>query len=142
MTLLLLLVLLGLVLDNVDLLVLAVLYDISSNLSTLNCGIADHCTVVVGINQYFVEYDCSSFFSAELFKKYDVALLNLLLLSASLEYCKHEKHLSFIIRLAAYGNDTRGIIFKKPSACGNLYYKPKYTCLSSVFKKNILFFRK
>ena len=92
---LLLLVLLGLVLQNIDLLVLTVLENLGSNLGTFNSGSTYLEAVVVGQCLYAVENDLVSFICFELFNKDNVLLDYFVLLSAGFDNCKHEKHLSF-----------------------------------------------
>ena len=93
---LLLLVLLGLVLQNIDLLVLTVLENLGSNLSTLNNRRTNLESVVVGQCLNAVENDFVSFSNFELLYKNDVLLDYFVLLSAGFDNCKHEKHLSFL----------------------------------------------
>ena len=90
-----LLVLLGLVLQNVDLLVLALLENLCRDLRAFQngstrteAGIAGHC-------YDFVEYDLVAFLRIELFNENHILLDDLVLLSAGFNDCKHEKHLTF-----------------------------------------------
>ena len=92
---LLLLVLLGLVLQNVDLLTLAVLQHLSSYLRTVNNGCANLEAVLVGQSHDAVEDDLVLFIDIELLDKNNVLLDYLVLLSAGFDNSKHEKHLSF-----------------------------------------------
>ena len=92
---LLLLVLLGFVLHNVDLLSLAVLQYFCGNLCTVNGGGTYLEAAVVGQSHNAVENDLVSFIRFELFNKDNVLLDYFVLLSAGFDNCKHEKHLSF-----------------------------------------------
>ena len=75
---------------------LAVLDYISSNVSAFNCGLAC-CKCFTGNSQYSVKFYGIAFSSVELLDEKNVALLNLVLLSACNYNCVHEKHLSFIM---------------------------------------------
>ena len=97
MTDLLLLALLGLVLQNVDLLALAVLDDLSLNSGTLNNGSADLGVLAVQDSQDLLELDGSLSFSVQLLDVEDVALGNGVLLAASHDNCFHLFHLLYIV---------------------------------------------
>ena len=93
---LLLLVLLGLVLEDDNLLVLAVLQNLCGYLSAVHNGSACLEAVVVRESNNLIEDDFVSFIDIELFDKNNVLLDYLVLLSAGFDNCKHEKHLTFI----------------------------------------------
>ena len=92
---LLLFVLLGLVLQNVDLLTLAVLDDGSFDNGTLDIGSTGNETCVGTCSKNRIKCNGVAVIDFELFGEYDVAFLDLVLLSAGYENSKHEKHLSF-----------------------------------------------
>ena len=98
-TLLLLFVLLGLVLEHNDLLCLCVAKNGTAYLAAVHIRLAGLDAVFVSKSNN-VEINLCVFFGSELFNKNHVADTYLVLLSAGFDYCVHEKHLSFIIRLA------------------------------------------
>ena len=93
---LLLFVLLGLVGHNVDLLALAVLNYICGNRSTFNSGLAGLESVVSSNCENLIKGNLFAFCCFELFDEDDISFVNLLLVSACFNDCKHsEKHLTF-----------------------------------------------
>ena len=88
MTDVLLLTLLGLVLDDVDLLALAVLNDLSLDDSTFNNGSADLGILAVQDSQN-VELNGSLSFSVQLLDVQDIALSNGVLLATGHDNCFH-----------------------------------------------------
>ena len=96
MTHLSLLVLLGLVGHYIDLLAFAVLHNIGRNLCTFQYGITNFEAVVAGNRENAIKLNLRTCFNIKFLNEDDISLVNLVLLYASLDYCKHEKHLSFI----------------------------------------------
>ena len=93
---LLLFVLLGLVGHNVDLLALAVLYYVSRYCCTFYCGLAGLESVCCRYCENLVKDNSFAFSGIELLNEDDVSFVNLVLLSACFNDCKHsEKHLTF-----------------------------------------------
>ena len=92
---LLLFVLLGFVLQNVDFLALAVPQYLGCDLGTVNNGRTD--PEAVGIRQSLdlIEHDLVPLGNRKLLNEDDVLLDYFVLLSAGFDNCKHEKHLSF-----------------------------------------------
>ena len=97
MTDFLLLVLLRLVLDDIDLLALAVLHDIRNDRCTAYIGSAYDEALIAGNSKNFVKRNFVAFVCVELLNIENVALVDLVLLSACFDNCKHEKHLTFIM---------------------------------------------
>ena len=89
MTDLLLLALLSLVLQNVDLLALAVLDDLSLNSGTLNDGSADLGVLTVQDSQDLLELDDGLSLSVQLLDVQDITLGDGVLLAAGNDNCLH-----------------------------------------------------
>ena len=89
MTHLLLLVLLGLVLKNVDLLALAVLQNVGSDLCTLDNGSSDLQTVICGNSHNAVKSYGFTLGNIKLLDEDNVTLVDLVLLSAGFDNSKH-----------------------------------------------------
>ena len=92
MTDLLLLVLLGLVLQNVDFLAFSVLQHLTGNSSTGNRG-GSCLEACIGRERHDVEFDLGVLLRIQLLDEDDVLLVDLVLLSACRDNSKHEKHL-------------------------------------------------
>ena len=116
MSLLLLVALLSLILEDNDLLCSAVFYDLSFDLSTLDIRCADFQAVVIAQYQDLIELNFLTGFNAQLFNVQDISLLNSLLLSASFDYCVHM--LPPLSSLAFSGSAPRWHTLKEPLPCG------------------------
>ncbi len=138
MTDLLLLVLLRLVLDNVDLLALAVLNDICNNGCAINIRSAYDKTCIAGNSKQFVKCNLVAFVHVELLNKENVALVDLVLLSACFDNCKHEKHLTFIYDSLNKGRRIHAL--KKAQFHAANYYTIIKMELSILFLKNLHIF--
>ncbi len=95
MTLLLFLVFLGLVSDYVDFFALTLLDDLGLYADAINIRRAYLEAVIVGKRKNLVELNKRFRVAVYLFDKNNVALADLVLLSACFKYREHEKHLSF-----------------------------------------------
>ena len=115
---LLLLVLLGLVLQDMDLLALAVLNDVGGNGSALNVGSAAGERIAQLKGENLIKGNRFPLVYFELFDEDDVAFRDLVLLSAGFDNCVHEKHLSFFLVSLNSQAVSRGYtweaIFKRP----------------------------
>ena len=92
---LLLLVLLGLVLQNIEFFALAVFQDLSGHFCSGNDRRTDLEAVVIRQSLDLIENDLVPLGNLELLDEDDVLLDYFVLLSAGFDNCKHEKHLSF-----------------------------------------------
>ena len=103
-----LLVLLCLVGHNVNLLTATVLNDVCGNLCAYNVGSSglEACAVL----------KCENLIEGNLITLDDVALCDLVLLSAGFNNCEHEKHLSFIYNSLIRVSEC----FFDPTLCGNI----------------------
>ena len=111
-----LLVLLCLVGHNVNLLTATVLYDVCGNLCSYNVGSSglEACAVLKCENLIegnLITLGCVKFLYVD-----DVALCDLVLLSAGFNNCEHEKHLSFIYNSLIRVSEC----FFDPTLCGNI----------------------
>ena len=92
-----LLVLLGLVADDVDLLALAVLDALCLDAGTLNNGSAELGVLAVQDSQDLLELHSLHSFATQLLNEQDIALGNSVLLAASHDNCFHLFHLLYFV---------------------------------------------
>ena len=120
MTDLLLRILLCLILDDIDFLALAVLNNSTLNYSTVN-NRGSCLKACLGRNcNDLVKYDLCTLFAVKLLNEDNVLLRYFVLLSAGLDNCKHEKHLSFM--KSRYDGGI-ALLFKARFACAKLNFK-------------------
>ena len=103
MTLTLTITLLGVILEDADLLALAVLHDGSLNGSTLNNGSTEGCVLAVQDSQDLLELNGFAGLDGQLLDEEHVALCDLVLLTAGHDDCVHFFFNSFIYGLAVGG---------------------------------------
>jgi len=103
MTLTLTITLLGVVLEDADLLALAVLHDGSLDRSTLNNGGTEGCVLAVQDSQDLLKLDGFAGLDGQLLDEEHVALCDLVLLTAGHDDCVHFFFNSFIYGLAVGG---------------------------------------
>ena len=102
-------VLLGVVLEDTDLLGLGVLENFGFDDSAFDVRLADHGFVIVGKEHDFVKANRFADFSAELFHEKNVAVLNLVLLAAGFDYCIRDFISPFFPRLLVVTPDSRSV---------------------------------
>ncbi len=87
---------LGLIFQNVNFLALALLDNGSRYACAFHSRHSSLKAAVCGYREHTVKRYLFTGLCLKLFYKEDIALLNLVLLSARFDYCKHEKHLTFV----------------------------------------------
>ena len=107
-------VLLGLVLEDQNLLALAVLHHVSGDGSALHNGSAESGVVAIQNSQNLVEGDGVAGFDIQLLDVEGIALGHLILLAAGHDDCVHTLHLPFLYYGLAVGGEGRALLLVTP----------------------------
>ena len=142
MTDVLLLALLGLVLDDVDLLALAVLDDLGLDCGTFHHGSADLAVLAVQDGQNLIELDGGVFLRVQLLHEQDVAFGNGVLLATSNDNCLHFLVSPTSILVVSLLRRVFLTHQLKPLQCGWTILALKDGKVKHFFFKNLRFFRR